>query len=137
MLFDQTRGLTGETSYYYMESIISIHFLFLLSPHLDHRGQLSWGERQRTPWVGRQPITELAQRQTTIHTHTYGPFSLINSHNKHIYGVWEEARRKATHTHVRHANSTQKGQTGDSNPEPSCCEETFLFTQPVCPESND
>ena len=98
--------------------------------------QLSRGERRHTPWISRHPIAGLTlkDRQTFTLTHTYGQFSLINSPDNHVFGSWEETEvpGEATHAQGEHANSTQKGQSRDWNPKPSCGEATALINAPPC-----
>lgn len=100
----------------------SVHFLHLLYPHIAGGGLLesypAFKRREAgTPWMGRQPMAGLTQRQTSIHTHTDGQFRLIHSSNKDFCGRRPECPKK---------NSTYAHRSRDSNLEPSCCEAVHL-----------
>ena len=72
-------------------------------------------------------------RQTTMHAHThfYDQFR-----NMHAFGWWEGVRVRKEYPRMhgeKHANSTQKGPSPDSNEEALCCEVTLLTTTPNLP----
>lgn len=48
--------------------------------------------RQGTPWAGRQSLTGLTQRCTTLHTHihTYRQIRVASWRNRHVFGLLEE-----------------------------------------------
>lgn len=78
--------------------------------------------------MGHQPIAARA------HTHTKtGNYSLSDQFTKHeCFGTVGGNRSYGEKTRTRR---TCKLHTGDSNPEPSCCESTVLITAaPCCPQ---
>ena len=102
--------------------------------------QRTSGERQGTPWTGRQSITG-PHRDKQPHTLT-----LTSKDNLELsinltcmfFGRWEEARVPGENPRIHgaeHANSTQKGPSWELNLEPSCCEATVLTTTPPCSPS--
>ena len=100
--------------------LIFIHLSILYScffPTLGYRGLLERIPAVKGREVGhtldRSPANRKAntQRQTGIHSHTYGQFRLISSSDKHDFGSWEETGKPGENPHVQgeHGSFTQKG----------------------------
>uniref|UniRef100_A0A3P9DAM3 Protein kinase domain containing, cytoplasmic b n=1 Tax=Maylandia zebra TaxID=106582 RepID=A0A3P9DAM3_9CICH len=104
------------------------------------------GERQGTPWTGRQSVAGPTHRDrqpfALIFTRTFTPNGNLDfpiNLSPQAACLWtvggkRSTRREPTQTRGEHANSTQKdpGLMLELNSGPSCCAATVLTTVPPC-----